>query len=386
MKGKYSNWLVHAAASLNRDLLRKRLTGLVEWKPLINPDPGCTAIIGVCSNLPDILVANLRCLLTSRWPELKRVIVVADCVAGTFPIDVEREVLAAFSDLNVEFFYYSSEQLAFANKYKLGYLYAWLSWCIALKHVRTSHVLVHDYDALILGAALQHRYGKFVDSGAKVQGIGWYIGNGITVDDRLATTFEAFMDAAWLRSCEPVSLFNKFRVIQGRSIDFDTTLDAQYLLSVEQRTAVPMSLDELVHPSQMICQYTSYQRTPGAPLPCFSIPMIPFFYYLGGRTDAVEHATHALERGNSADLDLLGDNTRINLSMLKVEHVHWLLKQIVQACCALSIPPDHRIYQYGNALYRAIRVPVEDFWICESTQRQQAWISAAAVSGASLNK
>ena len=344
---------------------------MVDWEPLIDPDAGCTAIIGVCSKLPDVLMANLRCLSSSRWPELKRVLAVVDCEKCAFPAGVEQAVIAAFPELNVEFLYYSTYQSTFAELLKPPYIYSWLSWCIALKYTRTSHVLLHDYDALVIGPKLGERYRCFAASGMKVQGIKWYQSNGVETDDHLATTFEAFMDTAWLRNSQPLTLFNKLRVVRGRSIDFDTTLDLQHrLLGPEQRTIMPMKQDELVHPTQMIYQYTMFRRSPAVALPCFSIPMIPFFYYLSGRNEAIVHATRALEAAKRENVDLLGDGTRINLSKLNVAHVDWSLKQIVQACVALLLVPDHRIYLYGHALYGVVGTPIGDIWRGDFTERQ----------------
>ena len=296
MRGKHSNPLVHVGATFSRELLRRRLAKLVSWDRLDNPEPGCTAIIGACSMLPDILIANLRCLQECGWDDLKRTVVVADCVEHAFPATIEKRAHSLFPKLRVEFLYYNQAQAATAEALRLPFVYSWLSWCLALKHITTRHVLFHDYDALPLGPALAHRYQRFVQSHATVQGISWYRTNGIEAQDRLATTFEAFMDATWLRAFAPIMLFNKLRIVDGRSIDFDTTLDIQHrFLPPEQRTVAPMNLDELVHPSQMIHQYTMFRRAPGAPLPCFSIPMIPLYLYLGGRVDALEHATRVLE-------------------------------------------------------------------------------------------
>jgi hypothetical protein len=379
MEGKHEKWIVHALATLSRERLRSKVARLVDWEPLVAPDRGCTAIIGACSKLPDILMANLRCLWASRWPELRRVVVVVDCAEGVFPPEIERDIKSAFPELNAMFLYYSAEQTAFVESLRLPFIYSWLSWCIALKHTRTSHVLFHDYDALVLGPKLGERYRSFVASEAKVQGIRWYQSNGIESEDHLATTFEAFMDTAWLRSSQPVALFNKLRVVRGRSIDFDTTLDLQHrLLGPSQRTIMPMTPDELVHPTQMIHQYTMFRRSPAAALPCFSIPMIPFFRDLGGCTEAIEHATQALELMEREELDLLGDGTRINLSALDVAQVDWLLKQIVQACIALSLAPDHRVYVYGRALYRIVGTPADLIWRGDFTDEQRAWIDAAA--------
>ena len=209
MKGKHKNLVVHALAVLVRERLRSQVAKLVDWEPLVDPENGCTAIIGVCSKLPDVLLANLRCLSAARWPELKRVILVVDCVKGAFPTSSEQHVIATFPELKVEFLYYSEKQFSFTEARKLPYIYSWLSWCIGLKHTSTAQVLLHDYDALVFGPALSQRYKKFVVAGAKVQGITWYDTNGVEKEDHLATTFEAFMDAAWLRSSKPVALFNK---------------------------------------------------------------------------------------------------------------------------------------------------------------------------------
>jgi hypothetical protein len=379
MRGKYKNRFVHTLATIKRERLRSRLANLVEWEPIVAPESGCTAIVGVCSKLPEVLTANLRCLWSSRWPELKRTVAVVDSLKEAFPAQVVEDVAVAFPELRVEFHYYSAEQVSLAESLRLPHIYAWLSWCIALKYTTTSHVLIHDYDALVFGSALAERYQSFVASGAKVQGVAWYNSNGVEMADRLATTFEAFMDTMWLRSSKPIALFNKIRAIGGRSVDFDTTLDHQHrYLSPTERTITPMTLEELVHPSQMLAQYTMFRRSPpGAALPSFSIPMIPYFRYLSGRANAIEQATRALQYGKREDLDFLGDATRINFSKLTAAQVDWVLKNIVQASLALGLKPDPGIYTYGEALYRLIDTPRNDIWRGDFTDGQRAWVNAA---------
>jgi hypothetical protein len=254
-----------------------------------------------------------------------------------------------------------------------------MSWCIGISHTQTRRLLLHDYDALILGRSLGERHRSFVDSRAKVQGITWYHVNGLEEADRLATTFEAFFDTQWLRSLQPIELFNKLCIRHGRSIDFDTTLEAQdRLLTPGERTLAAMPLTELVHPSQMIHQYTMFRRNPAAAQPCFSMPMIPFFAYLSGMDGAIERATSMLEGGNKERLDMFGDGTWINLSLLTVANVDWSLKQMVQALLALRIEPDPAIHRYGTALYRAIGASENLLWRGDFTDAQREWIDRAA--------
>ena len=378
MKGKHKNPLKHLFASVRGDRLRSKISHMVDWEPLIDPEPGCTAIIGMCSRVPEVLAANIRCLNKFRWPDLKRVLVVVDCEETSNLRAIEAETRTACSGLRIEFIFYSPTQAALAKSLDISFVYSWLSWCIALKCTNTKHVLIHDYDALVLSPRLEERYRTFAASGAVVQGIAWYKSNGIETEDHLATTFEAFVDTKWLRSCHPVELFNKVRNVGGRSIDFDTTLDIQHrLLTPEQRTMAPMNADELMHPSQMICQYTMFRHSPSAELPCFSIPMIPFFIYLSGRTSAIEDATIAIKQGEIRDIDLLNDGTHFNFSKMDIPQVDWLLKQAVQACVALQIPPSRAIHEYGRALYGLIGTPAQDVWRGDFTSKQRSWIQEA---------
>lgn len=381
MKGKHASALKHWAAWGYRELLRYRLRGLVGWTPLKAPKPGCTAIIGMCSRLPDVMAANLRCLHSSRWPELAGIVIAVDTVRSAAHAQIEADAKANCPSLNVEFVYYSPQQSRVAEAVRLPFVYSWLSWCIALGRVPTQHVLIHDYDALILGPTLQQRYAEFIASGATVQGISWYKGNGVEPSDHLATTFETFVDAAWLRSLSPISLFNKMRVKQGRSIDFDTSLDAQdRLLPEGKRTIMPMNLDEMVHPSQMIHQYTMFRRQPGAALPCFSMPMIPFFAYLSGKKEAITFATEALTREPRGDVDIVGDGTHFNFEKLELSQVDWALKQMVQALVVLDCSPDPSVHAYGMALYRVVGAAQALVWKGDFSAAQQRWIDEAAAA------
>lgn len=381
MQGKYSNVLKWLAAWLARERLRTRLRGFLSWDPLTRPDPGCTVVVGMCSRLPHVLPANLRCLAASRWPDLKELVIAVDCPAPSGAQTYESAARKLFPDLPVRFVYYSEAQAALAEDLKLPYVYSWLSWCLAIAEVKTEHILIHDYDALVLGRTLAQRYERFRESRAKVQGISWYAVNGFIPEDRLATTFEQFCDTAWLRSLDPLDLFNKVGIKKGRSVDYDTTLDIQdRLLTDAERQIMPMNLDELVHPSQMIHQYTMFRRHPAKALPCFSMPMIPFFSYLGGEDQAISKAADALAHSAPTDVDLFGDGTRINLAQLDVPQVDWTLKQMVQASLKLAIPPHRALYEYGRALYRSARAPESVHWVGDFAPDQRRWIAAASAS------
>jgi hypothetical protein len=367
MRGKHKSSIKHCIAWLRRSWIRRRIRGLVRWKQLTDPEPGCTAIIGMCSRLPDVMAANLLCLHNSRWPALKKIVIAVDTVRNEGFAKIEVEARAICPTVGVEFIYYTEHQLKLATQLQLPFVYAWLSWCVALATVTTEHALIHDYDALILGQTLEQRYKQFVDSRSKIQGVSWYNGNGVLPS----------IETAWLRATQPIALFNKMGLKDGRSIDYDTLLYVQDRLLVRERTMVPMNLEEMVHPSQMIHQYTMFRRHPGRSMPCFSMPMIPFFMYLSGKKEAIPFASNALRRQPRSSVDLLGDGTQFNFDRLILGHVDWALKQMVQAFIAMKTPALNVVYQYGEALYAIVGALPEDVWRGDFTEAQRDWIKTA---------
>lgn len=385
LPGKYRNPLVFALAGIGRELLRKRIRDLVRWTSASSREleDGCTVLIGMASKMPFVLRANLNCLALGRWQGIKKVLIVVDNTEGCLPTDFEGEVARDFPTLPLEFHYYSETQSREAEALRLPYVYSWLSWCIGFSLTTTRYVFIQDYDALVLGDSLEKRYARFIDAGSLMQGISWYRVNGFSEEDRLATTFEAFVDTAWVRSFEPVMLFNKVSLYQGRTVDYDTLLDMQHNYTrPEERDIVPMDLHELVHPSQMIHQYTMFRKYPGKKLPCFSVIMIPFFSFLGGDDEAFGRAKQLLHAGPRERTALMGDGVFFNLADLDTASVDWILKQMTEVMVRLQREPNSELYTYGESLYAAARTPAEQVWLGDFTDEQREWIrKSAAVAG-----
>jgi hypothetical protein len=389
MRGKYTSLPRYLAAYANRELLRLRLRDIVSWSPLSNPEPGCTAIIGMCHRLPGVLLSNLRCLLDAAWPALSRIVIVVDGARGCIPSELEARARALATDkIAIDIYYYSEAQAKKSEDLRLPYVFSWLSWSIALSHTRTRYALIQDYDALVFGDALEKRYDAFVESGAVIQGIKWYEGNGIVPADELATTFEAFVDVTWLRERHPLAGFHKIGLRDGVSRDYDTLLHLQHVSTPrDRRAAMPMPEESLVHPSQMIHQYTMFRRSPGAVLPCSAMPMIPLFEHLSGDEEAIERAAMRLAKAPGKVVDFFGDGTLVNLTRLDVAQVDWALKQMVRAYLNQKVAPFAALYRYGEELYRKIGTPEDKIWVGDFTEPQRAWIEAsrrAAESAESL--
>jgi hypothetical protein len=384
MRGKYTSWPRFALAYVYRQRLRRRLARIVSWPPEGPLRGGCTAVVGMCHRLPHVLLGNLRCLDAHAWGTLRHVIIVVDGVRGCLPAGLEEAAAKACTNLDLRFEYYSVEQARLSEELQLPYVFAWLSWSIGLGLCETEHAILHDYDALILDDSLARRYASFASSGAAVQGIRWYEGNGVRSADRLATTFEAFLDVRWVRSFAPIAMFHQIGIEAGHSRDYDILLDMQHRFTpLERRTIVPMEEAALVHPSQMIHQYTMLRRHPEKPLPCYSIPMIPFFELLSGNGDAIAVATARLRDRHGKVADFFGDGVRANFSQLTTASVDWALKQTLRVCLNQRMPPDRSLYAYGLELYAVADTPEGQVWVGDFTPEQRVWIDAARGEDAS---
>jgi len=376
---KYKTYLPFLIAKVHKDIKRYRISKLFSWEPLPSLESGCTAIIAMCSRIPYVLGANLDCLNRSQWKELKEVIITVDAEKGALPDGFEDEIIQKFPQLKITFFYYNHQQAELSAKISDPFIYSWLSWAICFNHVRTKTVLIHDYDALLLSSsALEKRYHAFLESGAKIQGITWYKTNGFVTEDHLATTFEAFADVNWIRSFPPIKGYNKVAIFKGRKVDYDTYLDIQANHTPEnQRTMIPMSLNEVVHPSQMITYYMRFRNSPGKLLPCSAVTMIPFFHWLSGQENAMTNATLALQQESPKRVELLQDGVLFNFSLLETSAVDFMLKLMVQVLVSHQANPFKAFFDYGTALYQVCKTPEGKIWVGDFTDAQREWIEAA---------
>jgi hypothetical protein len=375
---KYRSWPHFLSAYVRREIVRRRIRGLVSWPKGNSLEEGCTAVIGMCSRLPHVLPANLSCLNSAKWPDLKRVIITVDTTEDAFDAQWAQHIRNKFPSLNVTLLFYSPRQRRVASKMKLPYVYSWLSWAIALRECRTKVALFHDYDALILSDHLGKRYRQFLEAGSLVQGIAWYDANGLAAEDRLATTFEAFVDVTWLRRFEPIQMFNKVSTMKRRRVDFDTLLELQATCSSpSERDIYPTNLTDIVHPTQMIHQYTVYQKHPGMPWHCSALMMIPFFYYFSGQRESLKLSAARVKAARSKIVDLLGDGSQMNFSWLTPSEVDWMLKLMAQVCVSMRLEPFPDLIEYGNAFYELTAAPHSERWRGNFEGPHLRWITLA---------
>lgn len=314
--------------SIKRFPMHQMIRDSVNWSPLNYPKDGYSIIIGAMHNIPEIAVANLRMVANSDLSACHEVIMVFDCTAEQMPKGLQENIRAIGCVVPVRTLHYSIRQSKVSHKIDWGWVYAWMSWSIGISQCRTRHAILHDLDALPLDPSLfDVLYTRACQSSATFQAVRTYSGSGVTKNMGLGTTFELVMDAATVRSrFQAFDGFNKLRIINGSLVDFDTFLWIQHELPGSTHV---LSIDEnqLVHPSQLICNYTDFSSGRDAlRTKQHSLLMMPYFGMLGGNSTDFERVADELQESNGSAVRMFG--REMYLDHLKPEHWAWMEKQI----------------------------------------------------------
>lgn len=202
------------------------LRGLVRWEQQTEPVPGYTVVIACMKALAPVAIANLRLCARQSSPRLYEILLVFDCTREEIPPLVEEAVVETAKSVRVRLIGYNRRQHWVAATFNWGWVYSWLSWSLGLACSRTRAVLIHDLDALPAAPGLfDGMFERWEEHKAEFCGIRHYIGNGITPEMELVTTFELMVDASFLRrTFRPFDLFNKLMLVSSRLVDFDTML------------------------------------------------------------------------------------------------------------------------------------------------------------------
>lgn len=324
MQGKYTNPLRYLAVKAQRAVLRRMIAPLVSWQPLSDPQPGCTVLIGAHGDLPQLVPANLQCLSKLNLRSVRQIIVVLDRPRSEMSVDVEADCRVRFPELPLTFCYYTAQQRRVTQRIGWGWVNSWLSWSIGISQTRTAHAMLHDFDAMLLAPDfIEQRYTQALDKGATYFGVRWYEGNGVLPSDELATTFELIFDVTHVRRTHrPLDLFNHVCMHRGRSVDFDTFLYAQSRAG--SHAVAPAQMRDMVHPSQMICQYVMLQQNDRRlPAQFNNLALLPHFMSIGGYEQLLRDLTPRLQQ--TGHLPLGG--RELNVKQLHRRHLDWVLKQ-----------------------------------------------------------
>jgi hypothetical protein len=348
MRGRYGSIVAYARAKAARGLLRAVLRPLVRWSPMTDPRPGYTVIIGCSTPLMAMLGVNLRMLAAQRAENLREVLVVFDRRRSPAHAALEERVRAEHPNLPARFLYYRGVQERVARAIQWGWVYSWMSWCTGIAHATTRHVVLHDFDAILLHpGVLEARFAEIVRRGHEFVGVSLYKGNGVEASDGLVTTFELILDAAFVRErFRPIHAFNHVTTHHGRTVDFDTFLYVQSRAGA--RSVLPVDEEAMVHPSQMICQYVDHLNGRLPAIEANNLLLIPYFMYLSGEPGPFREVRRRLDGAGERRVNIFGKPA--DLSRLSPVHAAWLSKQAFRLERAIAGEVREEVRSYFGAI------------------------------------
>lgn len=254
------------------------------------------------------------------------------------------QITQQFSDLPIETIYFTQPQYHVLKAIGWGWAYAWLAWCLGIDSCRTRYMLIHDLDLLLLrDDFLARRYELIRQHKAEYLGLQGFAFNGFTSEDGLSASNGMMLDVDHLRAnFKPMDCFVRFGSYRGQRRLFDLMLYPQ----TRSGTSIVESWRplEIVHPNQMICQYTSLMRSARYATPATtSLPLIPYYQYLGGDDAALDRALPDTDRGKPALT--LGKRT-LDLSNVTTAHLQTLavMADEVESAMFSSTRPEVRAY------------------------------------------
>lgn len=350
MEGKYPTRKHYWTAVLKRAVLRAALRPLLSWRPMRNEKPGYTVIVACHAPLAEMALPSLELLSRQKSRNLACAIVSFDSPADARLRSLADEIRTKYPNLRAQFLYQTALQSKLLRKIGWGWVDCWLSYAKGVAACETRYAMLHDMDAMLLDPDLvERRFALLLERGDQFLGDRWYVGNGTVAEDRVCYIVEMMFDAEYVRrTFRPLDLFNVVARCGERTVDWDTFLYPQTIAA--RRSVESIRLEEMIHPSQVVSQYTLMARPGYVPPEQNNALFIPYFYYLTGREEMLRTVRAALDLEDVTRVPL-GDRT-MDLRRLSPTHAQWLLKQARRIEQAWAGSMREEVADYFKAVLR----------------------------------
>jgi len=296
-------------AKIKREAIKALLRPLVRWRPLRHPLPGFSLIIGVPWALRHVLAANLRFVRKMDLTGLHHIHIVFDRTTKPGADAFMSEIRETFPSLPLQFQFHPWHAGSIVRAVNRSQFYASLNWVLGLQVCRTRYAIIHDFDLYptdpnmfrAIVRALEERHLRF--SGTEIRmDKEWY---GI-IDPPTIGSCELGIDVSWLReNSHPVDCFHRIKTIRGTRCRLDI------FNYVQLRTPARALADNLGHHSyaHVVNLCSTYLRFTTGYMPASVAWRLPFLWYLedlSAQDDKLRPVTQAMDRAQSATLDIHG--------------------------------------------------------------------------------
>lgn len=209
---------------LGRESVKTLLRACLHWKPLTDPRPGFSIVLGTPWDLRHLLAVNLKFVARTDTTSLHRIHVVFDRRPRPGADELIAEVRAAFPQLPLTFRFYPPFTGRIIERVNVSTFYNSMNTVLALGECETKYAILHDFDLYPLAPdyftgiveAMAQRQLRF--SGRELT----YF-DGLTERDAVIGTWSLGIDVEWLRRRHhPVTCFHTtIPTAEGRWMSLD---------------------------------------------------------------------------------------------------------------------------------------------------------------------
>ena len=316
--------------AFRRFVIRLLIKPLLRWQPLEATAPGYTIVVACHWRFPEMFEASLLFLAKQDLRDFHSLICAIDAPKSVSLELATQQIQAKFPTLRITFLFQTRIQSLVLRRINWGWVDCWLSYCKGLAQVSTRYVMLHDMDAMLLDPGfIRQRYECITSKQLDFLGVRWYTYNGLEESDRLLYVVEMMLDVQWLRRhFAPIDLFNKLYYIGKRRLDLDTLIYPQ--IQSTAKMEMPIGVDQWVHPSQVISQFTYLVARPGyIPPVANNLFFIPYFMHLAGYPTAMREQSEHLARAVDGSTVVFFGHV-MNMKNMTREHFAWIKKQVEQ--------------------------------------------------------
>jgi hypothetical protein len=196
---------------------------MLHWRPLEEPEPGFSIILGVPWDLRHLLPVNLEFVRRTDTTDLRQLHIIFDRRERPGAADLIDAVQRDFTDLPLTFRFYPHLSGRLVEKTNVSTFYNSMNTVLGLGDCTTRYAILHDFDLYPLVpnyftdvvSAMRHRQLRFC-------GLETTPFDGLTPEDLILGTWCLGIDVQWLRANHrPIECFHKVAKVSGRLVNLD---------------------------------------------------------------------------------------------------------------------------------------------------------------------
>lgn len=335
--------------NIQREFVKALLRPFLRWKPLENPLPGFSIILGTPWALRHLLEVNLRFVEKTDLSRLHRLYVIFDRVRQTGADDFIETVKAAFPRLPLDFQFHPPVAGKIVRLASQSKFYASLNWITGLRACQAEYAILHDFDLYpVVPAFFADIVRTMEERNLRFSGSEYTHFDGLTDNDALIGTWELGVDVPWIRrEFRPVQCFHKIARAEGRRIDLDAFSYIQ-MLTPERALAGTVDRNSYAHVTNLCSTYLRFSKGEQVTVAW----RLHYLWYLESLSSSGRDLGHITRTMKNAESPLLSvDGRTTDFSQVHVTCANVLRDNLVKMETALSGGCRSEVMEYIEAYH-----------------------------------